>query len=90
VFAGVMVVPSATMARKLAHDVPELAVPRPIIERIDRDPGAGVDIAVELIDGIRASGAFDGVHLIPVSRYRQIAARLDRGHAGDPTGPSPT
>jgi 5,10-methylenetetrahydrofolate reductase len=90
VFAGVMVVPSATMARKLAHDVPELAVPRPIIDRIDRDPGAGVDIAVELIDGIHASGAFDGVHLIPVSRYRQIAARLDRGHAGDPTGPSPT
>jgi 5,10-methylenetetrahydrofolate reductase len=76
VFAGVMVVPSATMARKLSHDVPELAVPRAIIDRIDRDPAAGVEIAVELIDGIRGSEAFDGVHLVPVNRYREIAARL--------------
>ena len=77
VFAGVMVVPSATMARKLSHDVPQLAVPGPVIDLIDRDPMAGVEIAVELINGIRASGAFDGVHLIPVHRYREIAARLD-------------
>jgi 5,10-methylenetetrahydrofolate reductase len=77
VFAGVMVVPSATMARKLSHDVPELAVPESVVDRVERDPSGGVDIAVELIDGIRASGAFDGVHLVPVSRYREIAARLD-------------
>lgn len=77
VFAGVMVVPSAGMARKLTHDVPELAVPQSIIDRIESDQSAGVDIACELIDGIRASGMFAGVHLIPVNRYREIAARLD-------------
>ena len=76
VFAGVMVVPSAAMARKLAHDVPQLAVPETIIDRVERHPSGGVDVAVELIDGIRASGAFDGVHLIPVSRYRDVEARL--------------
>ena len=27
--------------------------------------------------GVRASGAFDGVHLIPVSRYREVAANLE-------------
>jgi hypothetical protein len=27
---------------------------------------------------IRDSGAFDGVHLIPVSKYREVAARLER------------
>ena len=27
---------------------------------------------------IRDSGAFEGVHLIPVARYREVAARLER------------
>jgi hypothetical protein len=26
---------------------------------------------------VRESGAYDGVHLIPVSRYREVAARLE-------------
>jgi hypothetical protein len=26
---------------------------------------------------IKASGAFDGVHLIPVSKYRAVAAELE-------------
>ena len=39
VFAGVMVVPSAAMARKLSADVPQLAVPEEVLSRIDRDAG---------------------------------------------------
>jgi len=39
---------------------------------------AGVDFACGMVDDIRQSGAFDGVHLIPVSRHREIAARLER------------
>ena len=27
---------------------------------------------------IRDSGAFEGVHLVPVSRYRDVAARLEQ------------
>lgn len=77
VYAGVMVVASAAMARKLSHDIPQLAVPGPTIDLLERDSGAGLDIACDLIDGIRGSGAFDGVHLIPVSRYREMAARLE-------------
>ena len=42
------------------------------------NPGAGVDMACELIEAIRQSGAFDGVHVIPVGRYREVAARLER------------
>jgi methylenetetrahydrofolate reductase (NADPH) len=30
-----------------------------------------------MVEEVRESGAFDGVHLIPVSRYREIATRLD-------------
>jgi 5,10-methylenetetrahydrofolate reductase len=77
VFAGVMVIPSASMAAKLSADVPQLAVPETIIEQLEGDRDAGVEIACDLISEIRESNAFDGVHLIPVARYREMAARLE-------------
>lgn len=77
VYAGIMALPSATMARKVSAGVPQLAVPPPILDRLDADPDAGIDLAVQLVTGVRASNAFDGVHLIPVSRYRQVAAALE-------------
>jgi 5,10-methylenetetrahydrofolate reductase len=78
VYAGVMVVPSAAMAAKLAADVAQLAVPDRWVDAVVRDPSAGVDLACELVAALRASGAYDGVHLIPVNRYREVAARLER------------
>jgi methylenetetrahydrofolate reductase (NADPH) len=78
VFAGVMVLPSASMARKLSADIPELAIAEAIISLLDRDRDAGVELAVELIGAIRESRAFDGVHLIPTARYRDVSARLER------------
>jgi methylenetetrahydrofolate reductase (NADPH) len=77
VYAGVMVLSSATMARKLSADVPQLAVPPSIIERIEGSPQVGVDIACDMVEQIRDSAAFDGVHLIPVARYREMAMRLE-------------
>ncbi len=79
VYAGVMVIASSAMARKLSSEIPQLAVPGPIVDRIERDRMAGVEIACELITAIRDSGAFDGVHLIPVARYREMASLLE-GH----------
>jgi len=52
-------------------------VPDSWIAALDRDPTAGVELACSLVGEIRASGAFDGVHLIPGVRYRQVAARLE-------------
>jgi 5,10-methylenetetrahydrofolate reductase len=78
VYAGAMVIPSVGMARRLAAENPQLAVPSAIVERVEADPTAGVALACELADGIRASGAFDGIHLVPVSRYREVAARLEQ------------
>jgi methylenetetrahydrofolate reductase (NADPH) len=77
VFAGVIVIASAPMARKLSADVPQLAVPNEIIDMIERDRSAGVELACDLVAEIRDSGTFEGVHLIPVSRYREIASRLE-------------
>ncbi len=77
VYAGVMVLPSASMARKLVADIPEIAVPPAWLDAIERDRTAGTDLACELAQAIAASGAFDGVHLIPGVRYREAAARLE-------------
>jgi len=77
VYAGVMVIPSSSMARKLSADVPELAVPEAIINQLDLYRDSGVDVACDHIREIYDSGAFDGIHLIPVTRYREMAARLE-------------
>jgi 5,10-methylenetetrahydrofolate reductase len=77
VYAGVMVLASATMARNLAAALPEIAIPDGLVAAVERDRDAGVAAACEQILAIRDTGAFDGVHLIPVSRYRQVAARLE-------------
>jgi 5,10-methylenetetrahydrofolate reductase len=82
VYAGVMVVASAPMARKISADIPQLAVPSSIIDVVERDRSAGVKIACDLVEQIRLSGAFDGVHLIPIKRYREVAARLEAGQGG--------
>jgi methylenetetrahydrofolate reductase (NADPH) len=76
VYAGVLVVPSVTMARRLS--IPGLTVPAGLLERLEGDRNAGVDAACELVAGLRDSGGFDGVHLIPTARYREVAARLER------------
>ena len=77
VYAGVMVIASAGMAAKLTASNPQLRVPDAVAERIENDAGAGIALACELATGIRDSGAFDGVHLVPVSRYREVALRLE-------------
>lgn len=77
VYAGVLVLSSAPMARKLAADVDEIEIPPDWIEAVERDRLAAVDKACELTIAIRDSGAFAGVHLVPVARYREVAGRLE-------------
>jgi len=77
VYAGVIVLAGAPMSRKLSRDIAQLAVPSAIIDLLERDRNAGVKIACDLIAQIKASNLFDGVHLIPVSRYREVATTLE-------------
>lgn len=77
VYAGVMVVASAAMGRKLSGEIDQLAVPAHLTELLERDHDAGVEVACDLVHEIHDSRAFDGVHLIPVSRYRDVARRLE-------------
>jgi 5,10-methylenetetrahydrofolate reductase len=76
VYAGVMVLASPAMARGLAARIPDIEIPPALVERVAQDRRAGVDAACEQIARLRDSGAFDGVHLVPVSRYREVALRL--------------
>jgi methylenetetrahydrofolate reductase (NADPH) len=77
VYAGVMVLASAAMARNLAAAIPDIDIPAELVAEVERDRDAGVDAACRQVLAIRDSGAFDGVHLVPVSRYRDVAARLE-------------
>jgi methylenetetrahydrofolate reductase (NADPH) len=76
-YAGVLVLASAAMARRLGSTIPDIDVPAELVERVHADPTAGIEAAVSQVDEIRATGAFDGVHLIPIGRYREVARRLE-------------
>ena len=68
---------SEAMAARLAATVPDIEIPTSLVEAVRGDRDAGVDAACEQVVALRDSGAFDGVHLVPVGRYRQVAARLE-------------
>jgi methylenetetrahydrofolate reductase (NADPH) len=76
VYAGVLVVPSRRMAERVAASIPDIEIPPALLAALDRDPDAGVTAACDQVLALAESGAFDGVHLIPVTRYPQVAARL--------------
>ena len=78
VFAGVLVIASAGMAKTLVETTGQIELPGELLDELSENPAAGVERCCALMADIRASGAFDGVHLIPVGRYRSVAARLEQ------------
>ena len=78
VYAGVMVLASAGMARRLKATIPDIDIPDDVVERVAADPAAGVDAACDLVLALRETQAFAGVHLVPVSRDREVSAKLER------------
>jgi methylenetetrahydrofolate reductase (NADPH) len=77
VYAGVMVLASEGHARRVAAAIPDIDIPGELIGPLAADRQAGVEAACQQVLQIRDSGAFDGVHLVPVARYREVAARLE-------------
>jgi methylenetetrahydrofolate reductase (NADPH) len=80
-YAGVMVLASSRMAQRINATIPEIKIPQRIVDKLDDDPSVGVDLAYAQIEAIKDSGSFDGVHLVPVSRYKEVATRLGERHA---------
>jgi len=76
VLAGVLVLASAKMARRVTATLSEVHIPPELIDRLEDDPDAGVEQALARVAQLEASGVYDGVHLIPVTRVAQVAERL--------------
>jgi methylenetetrahydrofolate reductase (NADPH) len=81
-YAAVLVLASSRMAMRINASIPDIRIPQRVIDKLDDDPEVGLDIACQQIEDIKASGAFDGVHLVPVTRYRQMAERLTEMNLG--------
>ena len=78
VFAGVMVLASQAHAQRMASLIPDIEIPADLCEQVQADRLAGVEAACDQVVRIRDSGGFEGVHLVPVGRYREVAARLEQ------------
>ena len=76
VFAGVLVLSSAKMARNIATAVPEVQIPESLIQALETDPDAGVEHTLRMIEELRRVKVVEGVHLVPVTRVVQVAERL--------------
>jgi 5,10-methylenetetrahydrofolate reductase len=76
VYPGVIVLASSRMAQRINAAIPDIRIPKHIVDKLDDDPQVGIDLACDQIDWLRSTGAFDGVHLVPVARFREVAARL--------------
>ena len=77
VYAGVLVLASSRMARRVNATIPDIHIPDTIVDKLDGNPDIGVELACEQIEAIEGSRAYDGIHLVPVGRFREMAARLD-------------
>ncbi|MEA2506554.1 MAG: hypothetical protein QOH48_1172 [Actinomycetota bacterium] len=75
IYAAVLVLSSSRMAQRINAALPDIRIPANVIDKLD-DPSFGIDLACEQIRTIKNSGAFDGVHLVPVGRYSEMAKRL--------------
>jgi 5,10-methylenetetrahydrofolate reductase len=76
IYAAVLVLASSRMAHRINASIPDIRVPSRIIDKLDDDPEVGIELACEQIQEIKDSGLFDGVHLVPVGLYREMAERL--------------
>jgi 5,10-methylenetetrahydrofolate reductase len=74
-YAGVLVLASARMGHRVNAMLPGINIPSTILDKLEGDPSVGIDVACEQIEVLKGSG-FDGVHLVPVGRYRDVADRL--------------
>jgi 5,10-methylenetetrahydrofolate reductase len=76
VFAGILVLASAKMARRIGDTVTEFTIPDSLMAALEQDSDAGVDFALDMVEQCRQSDAVEGVHLAPVARIVEVAGRL--------------
>ena len=77
-YAGVLVLENARMARRISATIPDISIPENVIKGLESDPSYGLDLALEQVEAVRALKPFAGVHLIPVKLFSQMAQGLRR------------
>jgi methylenetetrahydrofolate reductase (NADPH) len=55
VYAGVVVLASAGMARRLAATIPDIQIPDALVSDVSRDPRAGIEAACDQILRLRTA-----------------------------------
>jgi methylenetetrahydrofolate reductase (NADPH) len=78
IYAGVVVFASDKMAIRLMDRIPGLVVPEALVQALAKGSEAGVDEATKMVMDLKASGAVDGVHLVPGRRFRETARALSQ------------
>ena len=77
-YAGVLVLENARMARRISATIPDIRIPEKVIKGLDSDSSYGLQLALEQIEAVRELNQFAGVHLIPVKLFFEMAQRLRR------------
>ena len=91
IMAGVIPLRSAGMAKYMNENIPGIAVPQGMIDRLDaaaaegRAKGVkglparlGIEMAAELIAAIRAEGVCDGVHIMAIGAEKNVPVLLEK------------
>jgi 5,10-methylenetetrahydrofolate reductase len=67
------------MAQYMHHDVPGVVIPEKLLRRLeaagDQAEEEGIQIALELIEGIKGKQGVNGIHLMPVN-WEEIVPRI--------------
>jgi 5,10-methylenetetrahydrofolate reductase len=82
VLAGIVLLKSANMARFMNRNIPGVAIPEPVIARLDRFTGKeqineGIRLAGEWIRAIKTEKLADGVHIMAVGAEERVGQILD-------------
>ena len=91
VMAGIVPLRSAAMARYMNENIPGIAVPQPMIDRLDAAEAEGkgrgvkglpallgVEMAAEMIAAIRRDRLCDGVHIMGIGAEKRAPAILEK------------
>lgn len=89
--AGIIPLKGAGMARYMNENVPGITVPRAMVDRLTEAAGEGrakgirglparlgIDMAAELVAGIRDSGLCDGVHIMAIGNEANVPVILEK------------
>jgi methylenetetrahydrofolate reductase (NADPH) len=86
VYCGVLALPDAVMARKIAGNIPGLNLPEGYLESLERDDEHGFKVALDMLSRLRQCGG-DGAQIVIPARRKRFAEMLSKWKAGEGLAP---